>query len=206
MPTTPTPLRLRDFNGDGVTEIAVYRPGTGTWYIKGQPSVRWGAPGDIRYPVTTTTTGPTTSRCSARRTVTGTSATQFVKHWGTAGDVPVPGSYSKLGLQLAVFRPSNGDWYVQGKATVHWGTQGDLPQPLNYNSSGLTGHRRVPSVQRRLVRRRLRAMRGSHYGTAGDIPVPHNYTTGGVRFAVFRPEQGQLVPAGSADRALGYLG
>jgi len=43
-----------DYNGDGVTDVAIYRPATGEWYVRGQFTVQWGASGDIPVPATTT--------------------------------------------------------------------------------------------------------------------------------------------------------
>ena len=41
-----------DYNGDGMTEIAVYTPGEfALWWIQGQPSfTMWGSTGDIPVP------------------------------------------------------------------------------------------------------------------------------------------------------------
>ena len=47
-----------------------------------------------------------------------------------AGDVPVPGDYNGDGLtDVAVWRPSTGEWFVRGQFTVQWGGTGDVPVP-----------------------------------------------------------------------------
>ena len=39
-----------DYNGDGRTDLAVWRPADGTWYVRGVAATAWGASGDV--PVT----------------------------------------------------------------------------------------------------------------------------------------------------------
>jgi hypothetical protein len=65
--------------------------------------------------------------------------------WGLSGDVPVPGHYSGgLGSDIAVFRPSNGSWYIrkfttdlsfnQSLLTYQWGLNGDTPMACNFDT------------------------------------------------------------------------
>jgi hypothetical protein len=44
------------------------------------------------------------------------------------GDVPAPGDYDGDGIiDLAVFRPSTGQWLVKDIDIDVWGTAGDIP-------------------------------------------------------------------------------
>ncbi|MDQ4133556.1 MAG: VCBS repeat-containing protein, partial [Actinomycetota bacterium] len=39
---------------------------------------------------------------------------------------------------MAVFRPSNGYWFVNGGAITQFGTSGDIPVPADYDGDGDT--------------------------------------------------------------------
>ena len=62
----------------------------------------------------------------------GTTSSFYAVAFGTAGDVPAPGDYDGDGQKdLAVFRPSQGMWYLlqsnAGFSATQFGLPGDIP-------------------------------------------------------------------------------
>jgi hypothetical protein len=48
--------------------------------------------------------------------------------FGLPGDYPVPGNYfGDARVDLAVWRPSEGNWYIQDYGVFQWGMRGDVP-------------------------------------------------------------------------------
>ena len=112
-----------DFNHDAISDIAVFRPGIGRWFIVGQPNTDWGAAGDM--PVPGDYNGDGNPDVAVFRPSNGTwyvngGATVV---WGLPGDIPVPGDYDGDHItDMAVFRPSAGQWLVRGVGTFTWGS------------------------------------------------------------------------------------
>ncbi|MDQ4132709.1 MAG: hypothetical protein M3179_05755, partial [Actinomycetota bacterium] len=109
--------------------------------------------------------------------------------FGTNGDIPVPADYDGNGsIETAVYRPSNGVWFVQGGVTVQWGTAGDIPVPGDYDGDGDTDIAVFrPSNGLWFV------MGGETvaFGANGDVPVPADYDgDDDTDMAVFRPSNG----------------
>ena len=75
---------------------------------------------------------------SADRPASGMCGTVATVAWGAPGDIPVPGDYDGNGtVDIAVYRPSTGQWFIQGQATVQWGLPGDVPVPGDYDGNGI---------------------------------------------------------------------
>jgi len=78
-----------DFNGDGKTDVAVFRPSDQTWYSQAGLATQWGAPGDKA--VAADYNGDGKADVAVFRPsdqtwyVQGGTSTQ----WGAPGDIPV---------------------------------------------------------------------------------------------------------------------
>ena len=200
---------VNDFDGDGRSDVAVFRPSTGIWYLRQSSSgagafLQWGLNGDI--PVAGDYDGDGRTDIAVFRPSTGiwyvrnaVNETAAFYQWGLAGDIPVPRDYDNDGkTDIAVFRPSTGIWYVRQSsnslgAFLQWGLTGDLPVPGDYDGDGrdeIAVFR--PSTGIWYVRNPVTGTAAFYqWGLNGDVPVPGDYDGDGrTDVAVFRPSTG----------------
>jgi len=120
----------------GPTQLAVWRPNDGVWYVYGSASSgRWGTLGDVPVPANYNVAGRTDFAVwrpsEARWYICNnppTCGNYTAVIWGQLGDIPVPGDYDGVGhAQIAVFRPSEGVWYVYQGTSGSLGASGDRP-------------------------------------------------------------------------------
>jgi hypothetical protein len=198
-----------DFDGDGKSDFAIFRPTAGEWYFmrSGNGAVngaQFGSANDK--PVSADFTGDRKTDFSFFRPSSGEwfvlrseDSSFFAFPFGTPEDIPTPSDFDGDGkADQAVFRPSNGVWYINkstGGVTIQpFGTNGDRPVVADYDGdrkSDISIFR--PSVgEWYYLRSTDSQIRGAQFGSSTDRTVQGDYTGDGkADFAFFRPSSGQ---------------
>ena len=196
-----------DFDGDGKTDLSVFRPTEGNWYLNrstsGFAALNWGVNGDRLTPGDFDGDGKTdvaVSRLAAGSmsfyVLNSGNATVTTVQWGTAGDIPQIGDYDADGkADIAVFRPSNGFWYIRGSnggvvTSTQFGQTGDIPVANDYDGDGKTDLAVFRSGIWYIQRSQL-GFTGIQFGLATDKLVPADYDGDGkTDLAVYRASEG----------------
>ncbi len=197
---------LFDFDGDGRSDISVFRPSTNTWYslLSGNSSVgiqTFGANGDI--PVPADYDGDGKTDIGIFRPSTGVwiylfsqSNTVFQFNWGLAGDIPLPADVTGDGkADIVVYRPSNNNWYrYTGGSPGAFGIAGDKPLIGDFDGDSradIAIFRPSTGTWWYAASSATFQHRAIHWGIAEDIPAPGDYDGDGTTdVAVFRPSTG----------------
>ncbi len=222
---------IADYDGDGRTDVSVYRPSNGYWYTNrsstGFNALQWGgAVGDTAVPGDYDGDGradfaiwrPSDSEGvtdfyilnSGGFTVSGYSL-------GLTGDVPVTGDFDGDGKSdIVVFRPSTGTWYLWESSTqttrsALFGQSGDIPMAFDNDGDGkanLAVYRPGDGYWYIAKATGVPAQDfdAIPFGLSTDVLVPGDYDGDGkADVAVFRPSNGTWYILRSTDGGVTYV-
>jgi Metallo-peptidase family M12B Reprolysin-like/FG-GAP-like repeat len=206
-----------DFDGDGKTDISVFRPSVGEWYYQRSSNsavngTQFGSPTDKPIPADYTGDGKTDIaffRPSSGEwyILRSEDFSFYASPFGLATDIPSPGDFDGDGkADQAVFRPSNGVWYINrstGGVTIQpFGINGDRTVVADYDGDGKSDIAIFrPSVgEWYYLRSSDSQVRGAQFGSSSDKTVQGDYTGDGkADFAFFRPSTGNWFVLRSED-------
>ncbi len=200
-----------DFDGDRKTDLAIYRPAPGEWWVNrssngGTFATQFGVTSDKVVPADYTGDGkadvaffrPSTGQWFVLRSE---DLSFFAVPFGTSTDVPVPADYDGDGkADVAVFRPSTNTWFISkssgGTTITGFGISGDLPVAADYDGDGkadiaIYRPNAAGGSQWWIQRSLTGTVFATQFGAPTDKTVPGDYTGDGkADIAFFRPSTG----------------
>jgi uncharacterized delta-60 repeat protein len=212
---TATENTFCDYDGDDRTDLSIFRPSNGQWWLNrsfaGVIAATFGTSTDKIMPADYTGDSktdiaffrPATSEWFILRSE---DSTFYGFAFGTTGDVPVPGDYDGDGkADQAVFRPSTTTWYINnslgGTTITAFGVSGDIPVAADYdgdNKTDIAIYR--PSNGQWWLNRSTSGVIAATFGVAADKPVQADYTGDGkTDIAFFRPSTNEWFILRSED-------
>lgn len=214
------PRPIFDFDGDGKTDLSIFRPGPGEWwYLKsstgGNAAAQFGASTDKITPGDFTGDGKTD--ITFWRPSNGfwfvlrsEDFSFFAFPFGATADVPIPADYDGDGkADAAVFRPSTLTWFISkstgGTDIITFGASGDLPVVGDYDGDGKADiaifRPNGANGAEWWVRRSSNiSVFATQFGASTDKPVEGDYTGDGkADIAFWRPSNGNWFILRSED-------
>lgn len=195
-----------DFDGDARSDISVFRPSEGNWYLSrstaGISALGWGLSTDVLTPADYD--GDQKTDVAVWRPSDGnfyilnsSSGTVRVENFGLAGDVPTGGDWDGDGkADLAVYRGgAQSVFYYRGSSgnpqgnitSIPWGISGDKPVVSDYDGDGKTDAAIYRNGDWYIRQSSNGQLFGTNFGLADDAVVPADYDADGkTDVAVFR--------------------
>jgi len=194
---------VSDFDRDKLSDLSVFRPNEGNWYIfetaSGIPRVvNFGLSSDL--PVPGDYDGDGAIDIALRRPSTGdwyilqsSNGVVVTTNFGLSTDKQVQGDYDGDGkTDIAIYRPSAGEWWVRKSSdgttfVAHFGISTDLPVQGDYDGDAKTDIAVYRNGVWYVTRSSDSQVAIVNFGLAGDKPVSGDFDGDGkYDFAVYR--------------------
>ncbi len=211
----PTPRY--GFDGDGKSDISVYRPSSGIWYTlrssdNSFTTQSWGISTDKV--VTADYDGDSKTDLAVYRPSTGawyllrsTNSTFISQSFGISTDTPVPADYDGDGkADVAVYRA--GIWCILRSSdnqfvAQSFGISTDKAVPADYDGDGKADIAVYRSGSWYIQQSGNNQLRGQLFGTSTDLPVAGDYDGDGkADVAAYRPSTGTWYAMRSSNNSL----
>lgn len=219
----PVPRVQFDYDGDSKSDISVFRPSNGYWYISNSSNgafraEAFGASSDRIVPADYDGDGK--SDIAVWRPSIGfwysldsSTGTFHSFAFGQPGDIPAPGDFDgDSKADICVYRPSIGTFYILNSSdgSFHfqqWGQAGDVPVVGDYDGDSKADFNiyRDSIGTFYYLRSSDGGVRGIQWGASGDKPIAGDFDGDGkTDISIYRPSTSAWYTTRSSDS--GFVG